>query len=791
MKLILLSIRTLYRFRTYTAINVIGLALSLACVIVISRYVMQEECVDTYSPATERVGFVVQEYKNNNNKTAVIGAPFEDAGIEVMSTFMWLNKDYIIIDKEHIDIETIVADSSFLKVTDLPMKYGKVESWGLHPQTTFITEELSDKLFGKVNPIGKTVWYSTGDPLTVAGVISKQGGKRSLHFDLLVPQTLQEEWEFHFPMNIALIDANTTFDDINKRHATFQQSDRDESVEYRFQLLPMREIYFRSDIDTWQNMLLNGNLTHLHLLIWVAALILVVGVFNFMSLYTVVLLKRSKEFGLKKIFGSNPQQLFHQLYTENLCLTVVALFIGWFLVEISTKPLIQYLEVTQQSNFLFDGIITFVFLCILPLLASVYPYLKYRYSAPIRSLQKVYTSGRATIIRNLYLGIQYFVTFTLIVVSLFFIKQLYEMTHKDLGYNTNSIIKVHFKRYERKQPTTEDEYLKQKAIRSSSEECIRTKMDASPLFAAWNYSLSPYEYSTENAVQFRRPGDKNYQPLYCTPITANEIKFHGFRLVEGRLWDMDIDLEGDAKLILNRKAMQLYGFSKLTDALLEPQQPLWPRKDLSPYQVIGVVEDFYCGHLSKPILPMAFVIGSTYLPQVPLQASILPGYQAEAIAFLEKLHHETADGAFNYQLAENEVDNLYKSDKQTAIIYSFFALMAILISSIGLFGLSLFDIQQRYREIALRKVNGATIKQILPLLLKKYVIILALSFFIATPVTFWGITFYLEDFAYKATISWWLFAIAAIVVSLISILTLCYQAIKAARVNPATIMKTE
>ena len=151
MKLVQLSIRTLYRFKIYTAINILGLALSLACVIIISRYVKQENDVDCYSPNKDRIGIMVQEYKDDNNKTAVIGGPLEDADIEAMSTFVWFNKDYIIKEEKHIDVETIVADSLFLIVTDFPMKYGKAESWAASPQTAFITEELSEKLFGNIN----------------------------------------------------------------------------------------------------------------------------------------------------------------------------------------------------------------------------------------------------------------------------------------------------------------------------------------------------------------------------------------------------------------------------------------------------------------------------------------------------------------------------------------------------------------------------------------------------------------------------------------------------------------
>lgn len=790
MKLMLLYIRTLSRFKVYTVINIIGLALSLACVIIIFRYVKQENDVDCYSPNKDRIGIMVQEYKDDNNKTAVIGGPLEDVDIEAMSTFVWFNKDYIIKEEKHIDVETIVADSLFLIVTDFPMKYGKAESWAASPQTAFITEELSEKLFGNINPIGKTIEYSTGDPLTVTGVISKDGGKRSLHFDLLVPETLQEDWEFRFPMKMALIRKGATFAAINSRHSEFQPSSRAANVEFRYQLLPMRDVYFHPAIEFWQNMLQKGNLTQLYLLTLVAILILIVGIFNFMSLYTVILLKRSKEFRLKKVFGNNSAQLFLQLYIENFCLTLVSLFIAWFFVEISAILLNKYFDVAPQSNGMFSVVMTLVILILLPLAVSAYPFFKFRYNTPIHSLRRIDSTGKSSVVRNLYLSTQYIVTFILIVASIFFAKQLYEMTHVDLGYDTDAIVKVYFERYERKLPTTEAEYLKQVALRKSSKENISTAMNASPLFTAWNYSLSPYEYFTESPVMFRQPGEADFKQLYCIPITAQEMLFHGFHLSQGRLWNAGIDHEGEAKLILNRKAMQLFGLED-THTQLEPQQPIWPRRDLSPYQVIGIVEDFHCGHASQPILPIAFIYGETYLPQIPLQAKIAAGHQQDAIAFLKNLHDENADGAFNYTFATEEVKNLYKSDKQVTLIYSFFAFMAILISSIGLFGLSLFDIQQRYREIAIRKVNGATLRKILFLLLRKYVIILVISFLIAIPLSYWGITMYLKDFAYKATISSWLFIVAAVIILAISMLTLMYQVKKAASINPAQIIKTE
>ena len=193
----------------------------------------------------------------------------------------------------------------------------------------------------------------------------------------------------------------------------------------------------------------------------------------------------------------------------------------------------KYFDVIQQPNGIFDIGITIAILILQPLTASIYPFFKFKYNTPIHSLRKIGSGEKSSVVRNLYLSIQYIVAFILIVVSMFFAKQLYEMTHIDLGYDTDSIVKVHFERYERKQPTTEAEYLKQTSLRKASKENISTAMNASPLFTAWNYSLSPYEYFTESPVLFRKLGEANFKQLYCIPITEEEIRFHGFRLSQG------------------------------------------------------------------------------------------------------------------------------------------------------------------------------------------------------------------------------------------------------------------
>ena len=209
-----------------------------------------------------------------------------------------------------------------------------------------------------------------------------------------------------------------------------------------------------------------------------------------------------------------------------------------------------------------------------------------------------------------------------------------------------------------------------------------------------------------------------------------------------------------------------------------------------PYQIIGVVKDFKFTHLSKPTPPLVISNSGNYNSQ-KLMASIVPGKKQEAIAFLKKLHDDTVGGEFEYSFVEDEVSAMYREDKKTAYIYSLFTIIAILISSLGLFSLSLFDVQQRYREIAIRKVNGATTNVVMAMMLRKYFKLLGLAFMISIPISLLAIFRYLDHFANKAPISWWIFAVALLITAGISLATLIWQIRKAARTNPAEAIKSE
>jgi hypothetical protein len=287
--------------------------------------------------------------------------------------------------------------------------------------------------------------------------------------------------------------------------------------------------------------------------------------------------------------------------------------------------------------------------------------------------------------------------------------------------------------------------------------------------------------------------------MQCRLISTDETWFKLFdvQLLDGRLWDNKIDNLFIYDIIVSESTLKQFGITDWRSAGMQPYRRIWwmsgkdeEMKTNPPLRIVGVVKDFNLEHLSRQLAPVVcyFNAASRY---EPLVASFAPENRQEVIELMNNLHDELVGGEFTYSFIEDEVAAMYKDDKKVAVICTVFTGIAILISMMGLFGISLFDIRQRRKEIAIRKVNGAQIIDIVRLLTKKYFVLLGVAFAASIPVALFAIYKYLENFAYKASISWWLFAVALGVTVAISLCTLLYQTYRAGSENPADVIKSE
>ncbi|WP_448779652.1 ABC transporter permease [Bacteroides congonensis] len=803
MKNQLSSIKALFRFRIYTIINIIGLAVSVAATLIIVRYIHQELTVDHFCKNLDQLyiltaqrsngGISIIDNTDRNNDPNFID-PMKNPEVEGYSYGISYKDDYIIYDEHRYRVNVLVTDSLFLQLMDYPVISGIKTIQ--RPDDAIITRQYAKHLWGDEDPLGRQFVSSAGYTLTIRGVVDEPDTKSSLQFDLITPvnQGKYMDWT-RMGFCIARLAKGTELKSFNEKISKPQSLICFGHSPIQFRLLPLKELYFDKVVSSESSFFLRGNKEHITVLSIVACMLLLVGIFNFINIYTVIILKRAREFGVKKVYGASGIQIFSQIYMENVCMVAVSMLLIWTLIEVTAGVFASVYSIPVKPDLKFDISLSFILLFGLPFITSVYPFLRYNYSSPITSLRSVSVGGYSIVSRAVFLFVQYIITFCLIVVSLFFVRQLYTMLHADLGYQVKNIISCQFLSHDtqNRRYSSDEEWQKERDSERYKEQVIRQKMDACPLFVSWNYGKMPIHLEPQVDVEADN-GEKHKMALMFAD--KKYMDMFGLKLKEGREWN-DKDQFAQYKMIINETAKKLFRIKNIDEVLLQTNSRLWWSMGVDegknpPFQVVGVIEDFRTGHLSKGDAPLAILYNESDNPTDPLLATIAEGKRKEAVDFLKDLHDEVlGQGEFDYQFVEDEVKKLYNDDKRTTRIYVTFAGLAICVSCLGLLGLSLYDIRQRYREIALRKVNGATGKQIALLLVRKYLYILGAAFAVAIPLAYYIIQDYTKDFAVKAPIGIELFIAGFILTLVISLGTLLWQVCKAVRINPALIMKNE
>ncbi|MDR0976425.1 MAG: ABC transporter permease [Prevotellaceae bacterium] len=785
MKQILYSWRLFTRFRTYTLINLVGLIFSVACAMIIARYVHQERTVDHYVPELDRTflsTYVIGDdppmiYGTQDDNSAHVNV-FDDPCVELVARFRILSDDDVVSDNHRFKARIIIGDSLFLQMLPHPLLAGTDRI--VAPQDAVITRDMAVRMFGGNDPIGKKLTIPTGDVVTVVGVVDKAATKSSLLFDVVVSNALQTRWSTR-ALNLVRLRRAEDVTALNlKNRKPLEEKDWDGRTSY-FQLTPLKEFYMNAAFayEYYKGVIQHGNARSLTILTIVAALLLVVGLFNYINLNTVMMLRRKREFDIKKVFGAKGRQLFVQLYAENLSLTAVAMLFVWSFVELTRGIVRQWFDITVAGNARFDLLASLSLLLLLPLVVSLFPYFR----------------GRTKVSRTLFLFLQYLISVSLVITAIYFARQLHYVLNYDLGYRTKDIIQCTLFNYSVTYGSTREEMMALQQAYTDKSRIAEQRLNASPLFTEWSSTglpLHPEQLEVNATASNGREttlhhfhGDRHYMDML------------GFQLKEGRLWDDEKDSFGSLNMIVNETALKALHINDIDSVTLTMDESLFLMvrdgeivEGKGPYRIVGVVKDFKVGSLSQAVVPVGFYYGgrgSSYIV-----AAIAPGKRREAIAFLDSLYHElNGSGDFTYTFAEDDVAALYQDDRRASRIYIAFAGIAVCISCLGLFGLSLYDIRQRYREVALRKINGATSRDIFTLLLRKYLYVFAAAFVVASAVSTVVIVRYMQTFYHHAPLSWWIFVAAAALTALVSLGTLGWQISRAMRINPADVMKRE
>ena len=751
MKTLKYSWRFLMRSKSYTIINLLGLACSLACSIILMRYIHRELTVDTHCIDREHVYAICTNTEGNRGLSGLKQYNYDTISIdnrfvEAMATYIPLEKDYVISGTNRIPARCLVTDSVFFQLFHYPIVQGKLSL--TTPQSALLTEKYARKIFGNENPIGKILRYSNGKDITIEGIVGEPECKTTINFDIILSSKLSQHWE---RMNTELYRflPGTDINAINKTGSVprYINDPEYDTRTHTFSLISVKDIYWDGSLtDREPTMFLSGNRSHLIILSGVCLLLLLTGILNFINLYLVALLRRGKEYGLKKVFGVCGRTLFANIWIENTLLVLSALLVSWLIIEIMSAPT-EYLFDTHFSYTAFDGWLSASILLLLPVITSIYPYIKYNYTSPILSIRSIGAQSHSKHFRMFFLGAQYIITFLLVVLSLYFNRQLGMLLSTEPGFRTKNIMNVNLV-YESKDFSSYTyESMQQRRQRVMQ---LDNELNACPFIELYEPSYENILTPTFGTNYLNNKGEKVFLNIhYATPAF---FKLYDIKVIEGEIPDINKE-DRRTVFVVNKAALKALGYTSINGVGVIEENQKKANANASLQPIVAVVEDYFEGHLTSGIKPTIYPVGARFSGDL-YQIAYTPGKKKEVIDFLRNLEYKLYGSEdFEYTFLEDDIKAMYTQDRQTATIYSIFASIAIIISSLGLLGISLFDIRQRYREIAIRKVNGASAKDLYRLLFRKYITVLIIAFVIAIPLACYLINTYTQDFAVRAPVS--------------------------------------
>lgn len=780
-----LAFRNLSRQKAFSLINITGLAIGLASSLIIFLWVQDEISFDTFHEKANRTYRLTAAA--GDLEVAITPAPMAPALKETLpeiehTTRLWAITSAMMQagDLKFEEKKGFYTEPSFFEVFDFNLLLGDVETALEQPNGIILTEELAVKYFGTADALGKILRKDNQDDFTVTGILAKAAGNSHLKFDFLLPWSQAATWERNIKENrwdnfdfysYIIFDEPIKEKSISGFEKTIAKiyHDHEKELEVQFQLQPLTEIHLHSRFMA--DVAGHGNFQYVAVLTIIAVFIVVIGCINFMNLSTARSARRAKEVGLRKVAGALRTQLVKQFLGESLLITSIALIVALILVALAL-PAVNDLVGKQLSMNFQDP---FVVGCLLGItlitgvFSGMYPALILSGFTPIKVLKKDVKGGAGgAAFRNVLVITQFVISIVLLVGTSVVYQQLGYVQSKDLGFDKENLLYV---------TLHGDVYGKLNTWRSA--------FQANPLTANVTIATGvPTNHVSGTATVYWQGKDPSEQILFAHMfIDENFIPLYNMELVSGR--NFYPELRGDSvNFIINEKAAEVMGFT--SESAVGQSLKLWGDK---AGVIVGVVRDFNFKPLQEVIEPL--ILGTnTWGRVVVIKAQ--PNKTTETIQAMEKVWNNLESVyPFSFNFVDQDLENLYQSERQVGTLFSVFAVLAIIISSLGLYGLSAYIAEQRTREIGIRKALGASVLNILFLLNTRFVIPVFIAMIIAAPLAYFTMNKWLQGFAYQVNFNWWIVLIAGAIALLISVFTVSFESVKAAKVNPVKSLRTE
>ncbi|WP_394748157.1 ABC transporter permease [Spongiimicrobium salis] len=800
--------RNLKKRPFFTFLNTFGLAIGIAGGILISLYIYEELNFDTMFADADRIHRINLDVKFGGDAvisaeaSAPMAAALEQDFPQVEKTVRFRNLGSMLLKKvdaqENVkELQVTYADSTMFDMFGIDLLYGDVKSALTQPNTLVLTKTAAEKHFGLNRAIGQQLVLDNSDTYTVAGIIDDFPRNsflrdRTVFLSMVGYQDAQEaDWGSHNYFTFIKVVEGTNMKEFQaplqgmfgKYVIPYAQAFYPGITEEQFLAsgnylnyftMPLTDIHLHSNMQT--ELSANSSVQNVYILSFIGLFLIVLASVNFMNLSTAHSLKRAKEVGVRKTLGSDKSELIRQFLTESGLITFISLLLA---IIIATLALPYFNELAGKSislpfNNPFAWLILIAATLILGFFSGSYPAF---FMSKFRPAQVLKGGGKASIggakTRNSLVVFQFAISVFLMISTLVVYQQLNYIQSKDLGFGKDQVLIIN------------DAYAAGNQLDSFKEQVQQLGQVKSVSLSS--FLPTPSSRSNHSFFKEGAKDQENTLNMQRWAIDHDYISTMNMELIAGRDFNREFSADSTA-IILNESALKVMGVSpqeaigmRITDGLNEDTPTF--------FTIIGIVKNFHFESLREDIGALSMLIDrSPESLAIKLEAGNFP----EAIAQIESLWEEMAPGQlFDYYFMEESFNNTYQAEQQLGRIFVAFTILSILIACLGLFGLAAFNAERRTKEIGIHKIMGATVSQVTYKLTVDFLKLVGIAILISIPLGWYAMSKWLEDFSYRIAIGWNVFVWASLLVIVISIVTVGYQSIKAAIVNPVKSLRTE
>lgn len=808
-----IAIRNLRKNPVYSFINIFGLALGMGISILILLYVQYELSYDEYHENSDRIVRASRAWFNQDGEISLhlghAAPPFGplleqdfEGTVEEMVRFLEVSPLLRYGENSFVEDRFFFADADVFKIFSWEMIEGDPETALTYPDGVVLTESMAEKYFGDEDPMGKSIEgevQGTVLQFQVRGIVKDVPENSHFQFDFLASMEPvvqfyggQEAFMQNYGSNnfatYLLLPEGYDYENLQAQIPGFidRQLSSDDpyigpdgepvspSMTTMLYLQPLTSIHLHSNLDS--EIEANSRIEYVYIYSAIALFILIIACINFMNLSTARSVKRAVEVGLRKVIGANRWSLIRQFIGESVVMAVLSLVLAILLVELMLPVVNDFINLNLELNLLQNytqlfwllGIVLFV-----GLVAGSYPAFFLSGFQPASVLKGSFKAGKVhERFRSVLVVTQFAISIALISCMIIVYTQLDFMRSKDLGFDKENIAVLPasgqiISNYE----NIRERLLMNPGILNVS---VASRVPSGRLLDSQDTQAEVN--GTLQDIDFR---------IADIHISHNFLETFDIDLVAGRNFDIELASDSTEAFILNESAVETIGWNSSEEAI-DKEFHYGDRRG----RIIGVVNDFNFESLHQSIAPIVFMIPDDRIRNVAIK--IRDNSREEVLDFLEEQWATLRPGyPFTYFFVQDNFDEQYNSEERLGTLFGFFSMIAIIIAALGLFGLASFTAQQRIKEIGIRKVLGATVSQIVWLLSTRFTLLVILAILIATPIAWYSMNQWLDTFAYQIDMPIWSFIIAGISAILIAWLTISYQSIRAAIVNPVNSLRSE